>query len=64
MKMPIFLPKEFETEVCGHGDGFICISQKQGAEECAIFLSIHQFQTIWNHEKTLVREAVIPDDAP
>jgi len=28
MKMPIFLPKELETEVFGTGEGFICIIQK------------------------------------
>lgn len=26
--MPIYLPKELETEVYGTGEGFICISQK------------------------------------
>ena len=63
--MPIFLPKELETEVFGTGEGFICISQKDiDGRETIIALSVHQFETIWNHQKTLVREAVTPDDTP
>jgi hypothetical protein len=65
MKMPIYLPKELETEVYGTGDGFVCISQKDiDGQEAIIWLSVHQFSTIFNHEKTIVREAVTPDDAP
>jgi hypothetical protein len=64
MKMPIFLPKEMETEVYGTGDGFVCISQKADDVETVIWLSVHQFSTIFNHEKTIVREAVTPDDTP
>ena len=56
--MPIFLPKEMETEVYGTGDGFICIAQKNDDVETVIWLSVHQFSTIFNHEKTLVREAL------
>ena len=56
--MPIFLPNELETEVFGNGNGFICITQKDKRKETTIWLSIHQFETIWNHEKTLVREAL------
>ena len=57
--MPIFLPTEFETEVFGTGDGFICFSQKQrDGEELILHLSVHQFETIFNHEKTLLKEAV------
>jgi hypothetical protein len=62
--MPIILPKELKTEVCGLGDGFISIIQTRGVKECEIFLSIHQFQTILNHEKTLIKEAMTPDDTP
>ena len=63
--MPIYLPKELETEVYGTGDGFVCISQKDiDGQEKKIWLSVHQFSTIFNHEKTIVREAVTPDDAP
>ena len=63
--MPIFLPKELETEVYGTGDGFICISQKDiDGQEAIIWLSVQQFSTIFNHEKTIVREAVTPDDTP
>ena len=65
MKMPIFLPKELETEVFGTGEGFICISQKDiDGQETIIALSVHQFETIWNYEKTLIKEAVTPDDTP
>lgn len=57
--MSIFLPKEFETEVVGHGDGFISINQKSGEDtEVVIWLSVHQFETIFNHEKHIVREAL------
>ena len=63
--MPIYLPKELETEVYGTGDGFVCISQKDiDGQESIVWLSVHQFSTIFNHEKTIVREAVTPDDAP
>tara|TARA_R110000868_G_scaffold153973_1_gene379958 strand:- start:72 stop:269 length:198 start_codon:yes stop_codon:yes gene_type:complete len=55
--MPIFLPKEFETEICGLGDGSVCITQKQGDEEVQIFLTIHQFETIFNYEKRILKEA-------
>jgi hypothetical protein len=58
MKMPIFLPNEMETEVFGTGHGFICINQKDGKKDTTIWLSVHQFSTILNHEKTLVREAL------
>ena len=62
--MPIFLPHEMETEVFGNGHGFICITQKDGKKETIIWLTIHQFETICNHQKTLLREAVNPDDTP
>jgi hypothetical protein len=64
MKMPIFLPHEMETEIFGNGHGFICITQKDAKKETIIWLTIHQFETIWNHQKTLLREAVTPDDTP
>jgi hypothetical protein len=57
--MSIYLKAEFETEVVGHGDGFISINQKNDKnEEVVIWLSIHQFETIFNHEKNIVREAL------
>lgn len=62
--MPIFLPHEMETEIFGNGHGLICITQKDGKKETSIWLTIHQFETIWNHQKTLLREAVTPDDTP
>ena len=57
--MSIFLKAELETEVCGDGDGFICISQKSiDGEKSIIWLSVHQFEAIFNQEKHLVREAL------
>jgi hypothetical protein len=57
--MSIFLPKEHETEVVGHGDGFISINQKTAeGDELVIWLSVHQFETIFNHEKHIIREAL------
>ena len=62
--MPIFLPQEMETEVYGTGSGFIRISQKNiDGQEAIIWLSVHQFSTIFNHEKTIIREAVTPDES-
>ena len=64
MKMPIFLPKELETEIFGTGEGFICIIQKDiDGQETRIALSVHQFETIFNHEKRIVKEA-LNDVAP
>jgi len=57
--MPIYLSKEFETEVTGDGCGFICITQKNDKdEEVVIWLSTNQFQTIFNHEKFILKEAL------
>jgi len=61
--MPIYLKKEYETEIEGTGDGFIRISQiKESNEEVVIWLSINQFQTIFNHEKYLNDEALKNDE--
>jgi len=57
--MAVFLNAELETEVTGDGNGFIQILQKSNlGEESVVFLSVHQFQTIFNHEKSIVREAL------
>jgi hypothetical protein len=57
--MSIFLKAELETAVEGDGDGFISFTQKQrDGEESVIWLSVHQFETIFNHEKHIVREAL------
>ena len=58
MKMPVCLPKEIETEVVGHGDGTISITQYRDDDEVIIWLTVHQFSTIFNHEKTIVKEAL------
>ena len=63
--MPIYLPAEYVTEVAGTGDGFVSFTQKrQDGEEMVMYLSLHQFETIFNHEKTIVKEALDPDVAP
>lgn len=62
--MPIFLSKELETEVFGTGDGFIVIGQTSNDGKSFVHLSVHQFQTILNLEKTIVREALNSDVAP
>lgn len=57
--MAIFLKAELETEVSGDGDGFISILQKKpDGEESIVWLSVHQFETIFNQEKHIVREAL------
>jgi hypothetical protein len=57
--MSIFLKAELETEVVGSGDGFVTITQRTpDGEESFIWLSVHQFETIFNHEKQIVREAL------
>jgi hypothetical protein len=62
--MPIYLPAEYETTVSGTGDGFVSFTQKNfEGEEMVMYLSLHQFETIFNHEKTIVREALNSDVA-
>jgi hypothetical protein len=57
--MPIFLPAEYETTVAGTGDGFVSFTQKRlDGEELVMFLSLHQFETIFNHQKRIVNEAL------
>lgn len=57
--MAIFLNAENETEVRGDGSGFIRILQKDHfGVDSVIFLSVNQFTTIFNHRKTLVKEAL------
>ena len=60
--MPICLPAEYETEVYGTCDGFITITQKKGHDEVSIQLSVHQFETIFNYEKRIIKEARTPDE--
>jgi hypothetical protein len=56
--MAIYLRAEIETEVHGDGDGFITITQTDSnGEKTEIYLTVHQFETIFNHEKHIVREA-------
>jgi len=56
--MAIALPFEIETLVFGDGDGNVVIKQTSQGEESLIFLTVHQFETIFNHEKHIVREAL------
>jgi len=60
--MPICLPAEYETEIYGTCDGFITITQIQGGEKSSIYLSVHQFETIFNYEKRIIKEAREPDE--
>lgn len=54
--MPVYLPAEIETDVFGE-DGMICIKQTNNGEETEIWLTVHQFETIFNFQKTIVKEA-------
>lgn len=54
--MPVYLPAEIETEVFGE-DGLICIKQTNDGEEREIWLTVHQFETIFNFEKSIAKEA-------
>lgn len=57
--MTIFLPYERETEVTGHGDGSISIKQiNETGESVEIWLTVHQFETIFNFQKRIVNEAL------
>lgn len=57
--MTVFLPYERETEVSGHGDGSISIKQtNESGESVEIWLTVHQFETIFNFEKSIVNEAL------
>lgn len=57
--MLIFLKAELKTDVVGYGDGFISITQTlPNGEEITVWLSVHQFQTIFNREKHLVHESL------
>ena len=57
--MSIFLKAELETAVEGLGDGTISFTQKHPhGEDVVIYLTVHQFETIFNHEKHIVREAM------
>jgi len=57
--MSIFLPAELETQVVGSGDGKITITQiDELGRTQEIYLTVHQFESIFNREKHLVREAL------
>jgi hypothetical protein len=57
--MSIYLKAELQTDVVGDGDGWISITQTLADDtNVVVWLSVHQFQTIFNHEKHLVREAL------
>ena len=62
-RMPVFLPKELETEVYGSGDGFVFISQKdEFGTEVTVVLTAHQFETIFNYEKRILKETYGDND--
>ena len=55
--MGIFLKAELETEVSGDGDGWVSIKQQTPNGEVVVWLTINQFETIFNYEKHLLEEA-------
>ena len=55
--MAIILPHEAGTKVEG-ADGLIRITQRRSdGKEVLVYLTVHQFREIWNHEKHLIAEA-------
>ena len=55
--MALYFPAEAETMVAGE-EGFISITQTPPSGiEVVVWLSVHQFQEIWNREKSLIAEA-------
>ena len=56
--MPIYLKKQFETEISGDGSGFISITQKDESRDTVIWLSIQQFQDICDNKEFLISEAL------
>jgi len=62
--MSVYFPLEAKTSVVGDGEGFIAITQTppKGGDEVVVWLSVHQFQEIWNHEKRLIAEAYGEED--
>jgi hypothetical protein len=61
--MALYLPAESETVVAG-GGGFISIIQTPPSGiEVVVWLSVHQFQEIWNREKSLIAEALKEEGA-
>ena len=54
----LVFPREVETHVFG-SDGAIYFEQfdANGTRVGSIMLSVHQFQEIWNREKSLLEEA-------
>lgn len=62
--MAIYFPMEAETVVAGDGAGFISITQTPpDGIAVVVWLSVHQFKEIWNHEKSLIAEAYEEEDA-
>lgn len=55
--MALYLPVELQTEVHGE-DGHICIKQTCDDEVREIWLTVHQFEEIFNRERHLVNEAL------
>ena len=55
--MGMYFPRELETFVDAR-DGSIFITQRNIDEvESTVELTIHQFQEIWNREKSLIESA-------
>lgn len=62
--MSVYFPLEAATSAAGDGEGFISITQTppEGGNDSVVWLSVHQFREIWNHEKRLIAEAYGEED--
>jgi hypothetical protein len=57
--MSIHLRAELQTDVVGGGDGTITITQiDELGRTQEVYLTVNQFERIFNHEKHIVREAM------
>ena len=55
--MATYLPLELQTKVIGK-EGLVLITQiNEANEELEIVLTVHQFEEIINHSKSVIKEA-------
>jgi hypothetical protein len=62
--MGLFLPREFETTVIGRNREILISQVDEDGFEAIVVLTIHQFQEIFNREKSIIANAMaaIEDD--
>jgi len=62
--MGLFLPREFETTVIGQNREILISQVDEDGFESIVVLTIHQFQEIFNREKSIIADAMaaIEDD--